>query len=115
MTATPATRSARVCPTPQSPPTREELQRLLRSLTMADTAARWSASTACLRPSTKPKASTGAAVSGSVSVMRLRSLQSYSPVSFRLTDSGKLFTDEHVHDARAAEARSHRHDALRRG
>src|SRR5919112_2020228 len=69
MTTTPATRSASVWPRPQSPPTRDELQRLLRSLTMAETAARWSASTACLRPSTKPKASTGAAERGSVGVM----------------------------------------------
>src|ERR1051325_5414553 len=60
-----------VWPRPQSPPTSEETQMLLRSLTIVETAARWSASTACLSPSTKPKARTGAAESGSVGVMGL--------------------------------------------
>src|SRR5262245_33652668 len=44
-----------VWPTPHAAPTSEAVQTLRRSLTMADTAARWSTSSACRSPRTKPK------------------------------------------------------------
>gem|GEM_PF-5690955 len=53
-----------VCPIPQSPPTRDALQMFLRSLTIVETAAKWSASIACFNP--KPVT---------------KSLKEYSPVT----------------------------------
>ncbi|MBK9767376.1 MAG: hypothetical protein IPP63_10320 [Chloracidobacterium sp.] len=70
ITMRPTTNSAIVCPTPQRPPTRAAENRLLRSLTMVETAARWSASVAWRNPRTKPKNSSEYVVrSGVISIL----------------------------------------------
>ena len=50
-----------VCPKPQTPPIIAELHKDLRSVTIVETAAKWSDSTACFKPSRKPRVKTPAA------------------------------------------------------
>src|SRR6185503_4139487 len=54
ITSAPTANSEIVCPKPHSPPTSEAVKRFFFSLTIVETAARWSASVACCRPRTNP-------------------------------------------------------------
>ena len=101
-TTAPTRTSEAVCPTPHSPPTGAERNTLRCWLTIVETATTWSTSVACLRPNTSPRPRSASAPADESSV----------PTS---ADPRQLFADQHVHDARAAEARVHRHDALRLG
>src|SRR5947208_12188507 len=58
MTKMPTTKREIVWPMPHKPPTNEAVSRFFFSLTIVETAARWSASVACCKPSTKPNART---------------------------------------------------------
>jgi hypothetical protein len=64
ITPSDATKTAAEWPIPHQAPTRHELQNERPRPTIAETATRWSASRACLRPRRNPRPSVARSVAG---------------------------------------------------